>query len=196
MKKQLVSILIHTYNRQQLAIKAVRSALAQTYRSIEIVVTDDSDTDLLGDMIMSIGDKRIRYVKNSERIGLVFNARKALQISNGEYCLFLPNDDYLTNPFYIEDAVEIFNNNEINLIIPDCIFSYDNREVIGLSGYQGLVAGKDFIHNLWVEAHIPHCGNIFRRDTVQRLNPFYSSEILWQDIELWLQYTIYPISFS
>jgi len=181
---KVVSVLIPTRNRPVLAIKAVKSALAQTYRSIEIVVTDNSDTDELGDLLAAIGDDRIKYTKNLENIGPILNWRKALDIANGEYCIILPDDDYLINPFYVEDATGILANDAINLIIPDCILSYPNKNVIGSSGYSGLIKGQDFIRK---GHHIPHIGNVFRKKMAQRLNAFHSNEILWSDIELWMK---------
>lgn len=181
---KVVSVLIPTRNRPRLAIKAVRSALAQTYRPIEVVVTDNSDTDQLGDMLASIGDERIRYVKNSENIGPILNWRKALDIANGEYCIVLPDDDYLINPFYVEDAAEILANDEINLVIPDCILSYPSKSVIGASGHSGFIKGQDFIRK---GRHIPHIGNVFRKEMAQRFNAFHSNDILWSDIELWMK---------
>jgi glycosyltransferase involved in cell wall biosynthesis len=181
---KVVSVLIPTRNRPQLAIKAVKSVLAQTYRPIEIVVTDNSDTDQLGDMLASIGDERICYSKNPENIGPILNWRKALEIASGEYCLVLPDDDYLINPFYIEDAVQILANEAISLVIPDCILSYPRKKLIGTSGHSGFIKGQDFIRN---GLHIPHIGNVFRKQMAQRFNAFHSNDILWSDIELWMK---------
>lgn len=181
---KVVSILIPTRNRPQLAIKAVRSALAQTYRSIEVVVTDNSDTAQLGDLIASIGDDRVHYFKNHENIGPILNWRKALETAKGAYCLVLPDDDYLINPFYVEDAAEILTNDAINLVIPDCILSYPSKNIVGTSGHSGLIKGQDFIRK---GRHIPHIGNVFRKEMAQNFNAFHSNDILWSDIELWMK---------
>ena len=181
---KVVSVLIPTRNRPLLAIKAVKSALLQTYGSIEVVVTDNSDTEQLGDMLKSIGDDRVRYFKNAENIGPILNWRRALEVAAGEYCIILPDDDYLINPFYIEDAVKILANDTVSLVIPDCICSYPDKTVIGTSGYSGLINGKDFIRN---GLHIPHIGNLFRKEMATHLNAFHSNDILWSDIELWMK---------
>lgn len=59
----LVSVLIPTNNRPQLLLKAVKSALAQTYKNIEIVITDNSSERILEDDINHISDDRIFYKK-------------------------------------------------------------------------------------------------------------------------------------
>jgi glycosyltransferase involved in cell wall biosynthesis len=181
---KVVSILIPTRNRPLLAIKAVKSALLQTYGSIEVIVTDNSETEQLGFMLKSIGDDRVHYYKNVENIGPILNWRRALEISSGEYCIILPDDDYLINPFYIEDAVEILANEEISLIIPDCILSYSRKNNICTSGFSGLINGQNFIRN---GLHIPHIGNVFRKEMAKHLNAFHSNDILWSDVELWMR---------
>lgn len=180
----LVSVLIPTRNRPQLAVKAVKSALAQAYDSIEIIVTDNSDTDVLGNILATVADQRIRYVKNRENIGPIPNWRSALEISNGKYCLVLPDDDYLINPFYIEDSVKILADSTINLVITDCILSYPSKNAVGFSGHTGLINGHEFIRK---GLRIPHIGNVFRREGALCCNAFLSNDILWSDVELWMK---------
>lgn len=181
---KIVSVLIPTRNRQELAIKAIRSALAQTYDHLEIIVTDNSDTDQLSGMIDLLDDGRVRYSKNSKNIGPILNWRNALEIARGEYCLIIPDDDYLINPFYIEDAVKILENKKINIVITDCVYGFPEKNSIGASGFSGFIYGYEFIRN---GHHIPHIGNVFRRDLALDLNAFHSNEILWSDIELWMR---------
>lgn len=180
----IVSVLVPTYNRTDLLIKAVRSTLAQTYRNIEIIVTDNSNTDVGKILLQSINDNRIRYEKNARNIGPILNWRKALEIASGELCLVLPDDDYLINPFYIEDAVSILSNSSIQMVIPDCILAYPNKKILGSSGCYGQISGKEFIKR---GLPIPHIGNMFRKTIAQKCDAFHSNEILWSDIELWMK---------
>ena len=43
MSEPLISIVTATYKRPELLQKAIKSALAQSYKNLEIVVTDDGD---------------------------------------------------------------------------------------------------------------------------------------------------------
>lgn len=180
----IVSVLIPTRNRPHLALKAIRSALTQSYPLIEIVVTDNSDSDQLSELIGQLGDSRILYIKNQNNIGPISNWKKALDNSHGAYCLILPDDDYLINPFYIEDALQIFLDNPVSIVIPDCIISRRSCNALCASGYRGLISGKDFIRK---GLHIPHIGNVFEREAALRHNPFHSNTIFWSDIELWMK---------
>ena len=42
---ELVSIIIPVFNRPQMLVEAVDSAVDQTYRPIEIIIVDDGSTD-------------------------------------------------------------------------------------------------------------------------------------------------------
>ncbi|TKZ30921.1 glycosyltransferase family 2 protein, partial [Brachyspira catarrhinii] len=59
----LVSVLIPTYNRKLLLKRALDSVLNQTYKNIEIYVTDNASTDGTLEFIQEylINDKRIIY---------------------------------------------------------------------------------------------------------------------------------------
>lgn len=179
---KIVSVLIPTRNRNVLAIKAIRSALTQTYTNIEVIVTDNSDTRELEQQINNLGDGRIKYYKNHENIGPILNWRKALEIARGEYCLILPDDDFIINPFYIEDAVKALEDEAVGLVITDCVLSYPRVNKVGVSGHSGYIKGQAFIRN---GMHIPHIGNVFRRQLALSLNAFNTNDILWSDIELW-----------
>lgn len=179
---KIVSILIPTRNRKILTIKAIRSALAQSYKNIEIIVTDNSDKGELKPLIDDLRDSRIRYFKNSKNIGPILNWRKALEIAEGELCLLLPDDDFIINPFYIEDAVKVFENEAVGLLVTDCILSYPRYNKVCTSGNSGCIAGQDFIRR---GLRIPHIGNVFRRRMALDLDAFNSNDILWSDIELW-----------
>ena len=46
MKKPLVSVLINNFNKENFCEKAVKSALDQDYRKIEVIFYDDNSSDL------------------------------------------------------------------------------------------------------------------------------------------------------
>jgi glycosyltransferase involved in cell wall biosynthesis len=62
----LVSIIIPTYNRHKYLPNAIRSAINQTYKNIEIIVIDDCPKNPAIKIVEDIKDKRIQYYSNSK----------------------------------------------------------------------------------------------------------------------------------
>lgn len=100
-----VSIGIPTINRSSLALRAIRSALAQTYSDVEVIVSDDASADDTVARIQEIHAPRLVLVQQKERLGLVGNFDFCLRHATGEYFLLLGDDDVLL-PDAIDRLVE------------------------------------------------------------------------------------------
>ncbi|MET0346102.1 MAG: glycosyltransferase family 2 protein [Casimicrobiaceae bacterium] len=91
----LVSIVIPSSNPRYFA-ECIDSAIAQTWRPIEIVVSDDSDADAIGALVHArAGRADIRYVKNPVRLKTRANYEQCVELARGEYIKFLNDDDVL-----------------------------------------------------------------------------------------------------
>lgn len=104
----LVSIVITSYNRAHFIEKAIRSALAQDYPNLEIVISDNCSTDNTDEIIKKYThDPRIKYFINGSNIGMMPNFIKATQeLAKGKYISFVSSDDYLVNDSFISEAVK------------------------------------------------------------------------------------------
>jgi glycosyltransferase involved in cell wall biosynthesis len=106
-----VTIGLPTLNRSGLAQRAIRSVLDQTYRDIELVVSDDVSTDdtvaRVEETIDRTGNSRLVLFKQKERLGLVRNFDFCLRHATGEFFLLLGDDDLL-QPQAIERLVRPF----------------------------------------------------------------------------------------
>lgn len=91
--QDLVSILIPCFNAERWIAQAVESALAQTYRPIEVVVVDDGSTDGSLEIIRRFGDS-IRWETGPNRGGNAARNR-LLELSRGCWVQYLDADDYL-----------------------------------------------------------------------------------------------------
>ncbi len=90
-----VTIGIPTINRSKLALRAIRSALAQTYPDVEVIVSDDASTDDTVARIREIQDARLVLFEQKQRLGLVGNFDFCLRHASGEFFLLLGDDDVL-----------------------------------------------------------------------------------------------------
>jgi glycosyltransferase involved in cell wall biosynthesis len=93
----LVSVLIPTFNRAGMVVQAIESALAQTYRHIEVIVADNASVDDTATAVRAIAarDPRVRYVRHDQNRNYLGNMRFLLEAATGEYVKFLMDDDVM-----------------------------------------------------------------------------------------------------
>lgn len=104
----MVTIMIPTYNQSEFLGDAIRSALAQTYPNLEVIVGDDASNDNTGALAATFSDPRLRYVRNGTNLGRRGNYRSLLyQHARGDYVVNLDGDDYYTDPDFIAEAVKL-----------------------------------------------------------------------------------------
>lgn len=99
MTEPLVSILVPTYNGERFLRPAVRSALAQTYRNIEVILVDDASTDRTPEILaaFSAEDARVRVIRQEHNVGAAMNWTTALEEARGEYVKYVLHDDVLAS---------------------------------------------------------------------------------------------------
>ncbi|HXJ79409.1 MAG TPA: glycosyltransferase family 2 protein [Candidatus Methylomirabilis sp.] len=96
-----VTVAIPTWNRAYLVQRAIRSALAQTFREFEVLVVDDGSSDGTPQVVAEVGDPRLAYVRHEENGGISRARNTALARARGEWIAFL-DDDNEWAPDYLE----------------------------------------------------------------------------------------------
>jgi len=94
----LVSILIPTYNRKKLVERAINSALKQTYKKIEIIISDNCSTDGTLEYLQELygNNKNIKIFDNSTNKGSVRNWINCIEKSSGHSSKLLFSDDTIS----------------------------------------------------------------------------------------------------
>jgi len=98
----LVSVGVPTYNRPELLARALDCLLSQTYRNIEIVISDNASPDPNVQAIARAyctRDERVRYVQNQENIGVARNFWSVLSSCSGKYFMWAADDDEWESDF-------------------------------------------------------------------------------------------------
>ncbi|MBQ9479220.1 MAG: glycosyltransferase [Selenomonadaceae bacterium] len=117
----LVQILIPTFNRPQFFPVALESAMNQTYRNIEIIISDDSTNDHTYAVVQPYlsRDNRIQYFRNpgfTSADNNRFLQKKMWERTEAEYFSWLFDDD-MFYPTKIEKMIEAYRNNpDVSLV--------------------------------------------------------------------------------
>ena len=118
----MVSVIIPTYRRYELLKEAVCSVLTQTYQDIEIIVVDDCSGDNTSQI--AAFSPKIKYLCNDRNSGPGYSRRRGLLLSQGEYIVFLDDDDYYTDFSFYTNATKILKDE------PECVFVAANAMVL------------------------------------------------------------------
>ena len=70
MNNPKISICIPAYNREKFLYEALFSVINQTYKNIEIIVSDDNSDINLKKIVDIFNDKRIKFFRQEKNIGL------------------------------------------------------------------------------------------------------------------------------
>lgn len=108
----LVSVIIPTYKRCDMLVRAIESVVNQTYRNIEIIVVNDNIPGdefsmLLYDEMKKITDERLVFVEQKKHINGAAARNYGIKLAKGEYIAFLDDDDYWL-PEKLENQVRAF----------------------------------------------------------------------------------------
>lgn len=125
--KELVSIIMPSYNTGRFIPETIRSVLAQTYEQWELIIVDDCSADNTDEAVSAfLSDERIRYLKNDKNAGAAVSRNRALKEAKGKWVAFLDSDD-LWYPEKLEKQIRFMEEH-------NCHFSYTAYEEIAESG--------------------------------------------------------------
>jgi glycosyltransferase involved in cell wall biosynthesis len=178
------SIIIPTYNRAHLILKAIESVIVQTFTDWELIIVDDGSTDNTKELIAQYQDKdnRVRYIyqENAERSAARNNGIKH---AKGEYICFLDSDDY-----YLKDRLKnIYNfiqgeKKPRNFYYTAITYDFNGR----LEERQERMRGKENVFEFIVQAIIGTPQVILSKEILikERFDPRWH---IGEDMELWLR---------
>lgn len=127
--KELVTILLPTYNGQKYIIQMLQSIFLQTYRPIEVIISDDASEDntvLIIERYLSnniASHIQFKLIKNIKNRGVSGNISKAVAYVHGKY-LFLADQDDMWEKDKVSAQIEYLEKNQ------DCVMCICDRCVI------------------------------------------------------------------
>lgn len=124
--EEKVSILIPVYNREEFIRETVESARSQTFRNIEIVISDNQSTDRTWEILLELAgsDPRIRLFRNESNIGPVRNWKRCIDEATGKYGKILWSDDLIA-PDFLEKTLGFLSRQDIGFVFTGTEVFYD-----------------------------------------------------------------------
>ena len=110
----LISVIIPTYNRAHLIKRSAQSVLNQTYKNLELIIVDDGSTDNTKEVIDSLNDERIVYIKQ-ENQGAAAARNTGIDIAKGKYIAFQDSDD-VWHSDKLEKQIYILKENNADIV--------------------------------------------------------------------------------
>ena len=113
----MISVLMLTYNREEMVTRAIECILAQTYKDYEFIIVDNGSSDSSGQIADDYAkkDSRIKVIhRDKGSIGAGRNT--ALDAATGEYIAFIDDDDYAEADF-LEFLLNLCKENEADVSI-------------------------------------------------------------------------------
>lgn len=123
----LVSVIIPTYNRLHYLKDALYSAVHQTYRNIEIIVSDNASPDNPQSLVDSFNDPRIQFYRQAENVGMFANVQQAFLRARGKYIASLLDDDQW-EPDFLERLVPLLEEH------PRVAIAFCDHSIMGETG--------------------------------------------------------------
>jgi glycosyltransferase involved in cell wall biosynthesis len=186
----LVSIVIPVYNGSRYLAQAINSALAQTYKNIEILVVNDGSNDggKSRGVALAYGDK-IRYFEK-ENGGVSTALNLAIANMRGEYFSWLSHDD-LYLPDKIQIQIDILQKEEHKdaIIYGNYVNIDENSQVLSTFNAGAAYPKEKLAHSLYplLRGLIHGCSLLIHKSHFERVGLFDEKLRTAGDYDLWFK---------
>jgi len=181
-----VTVVIPTFNRASIIVRAIRSVLGQTCQDWELIVVDDGSTDGTEQAVRGIADNRIRYIRHEQNRGGGAARNTGIRYAQGEYVAFLDSDDEWL-PEKLQKGLEVFRNSD-----PSVGLVYTGKVMLDETGrvLEKRVPRKSgWVYDALLDANfIGSCSRVtVKKQALERVAGFDETLVAHQDWDLWLR---------
>jgi hypothetical protein len=181
-----LTIVIPTLNRDYCVGRAIESALAQTFRDIEVIVSNNGSSDQTRTLLAGFRDPRLRVFHHETTMPMADHANFLIGQARGELFVGLSDDDYL-EPTFAERVLEVYDERpDIGFLYTRCWTHVGGRAVASPAGpaFEDTVP---FFENYFSgNRHIFWCACVTRVGDLRRLGG-QPPGILIGDMYFWTQ---------
>lgn len=149
---------------------AIESILAQTFTDFEFLILDDCPADDREQIVKSYADKRIKYAKNPQNMGISASRNKLIDQAQGEYLAIFDHDD-ISLPERLKKEVAYLDAH------PKCgIVSCGKQNINGEKIDIYPENNEEITRQLFVSCCVVHSASMVRKSVLKANNIRYEEE--------------------
>lgn len=119
-----VTVIVPVYNTQEYLGRCINSILRQTYGNIELILINDGSTDDSAKICDEYSQKDARvFVIHQKNKGVSVARNQGLEITTGDYIVFVDSDDWIDYN-YIATLIKNIANPSKELLMTGCSYVY------------------------------------------------------------------------
>jgi glycosyltransferase involved in cell wall biosynthesis len=125
----ILSILVPAYNYPTGIKRLLDKLHSDKKKNYEIIISDDSSNDEVRNLVLNNGyvkDDRVIYVAHNSSGNAVDNWNFLIEKSKGKYIQFMHHDEFPDSRSYLDNILEMLEDEKIDLIITKCILLKNN----------------------------------------------------------------------
>ena len=116
--KPLISIILPSFNKENVIMKSIRSIQNQSFKNIEIIIVDDHSTDNSENIYNYLleSEPRVRIFYHLKNMGVWRTRIDGLLYSNGKYILFFDTGDLYADNYVLEDSFNLIEKYHLDSV--------------------------------------------------------------------------------
>ena len=133
---ELVSVLLSAYNSEKTLGESIDSLLNQTYKNLEILISDDGSTDSTKEICkkFQLKDERVLFSSNKKNVGLTKSLNNLAQKASGSLIARQDADD-ISLPYRIEEQIQFMKTKKLDAVTSRSLVKQNNKKRPGISFY-------------------------------------------------------------
>lgn len=181
----LVSVIIPTHDRPERLGAALDTALAQTYRSLEVLVVDDASARPVDDVVgpRAERDRRVRLLRRQTNGGAAAARNTGLAAARGDLVAFLDDDDAWEPHKVARQVAYLAEHPGVGFVSCDHLLERPGRRPLRFRGPSHYTAAQ----LLWVNFAGSFTFVMVRRRLLAEHQPVDESLRCAEDWDLWLR---------
>lgn len=168
----LVSIMVPCYNCANTLPLAIASLVAQTYENWICIFVDDGSKDQTKEVIQTVYDNRIHYVRFDQNRGRPIARQKALDLAKGTYLCMLDADDWWY-PQKLNIQIHAMIENPNVAVLSAGLALVNNQNTLVGTRIRGMQTGKPTISSPMAKPStlpIEHAQSIIRMSVAKQFS--------------------------